>query len=148
MFGLFASSVGGANVKQSMIERRVLCFAPETGDIAKFGSDNLGEVMEIKVFRSKGRKRVQPDLQEYQSRPGTLHFDKKGAQQQAKGGIKYASVDTECCVEVANRSTASSMQDSCLANTQSVSTSMHLSIRSVGRLLRSATTTAPGVRDF
>ncbi|KAK4693180.1 hypothetical protein P7C71_g4170, partial [Lecanoromycetidae sp. Uapishka_2] len=90
MFGLFDSSVGGANVRQSMIERRVLCFAPEAGhhSNSRFGSDNLGEVMEIKVFRSKGRKRVQADLKEYQSSPGMPHIDKKGAQQTAKGGIK------------------------------------------------------------
>lgn len=90
MFGLFDSSVGGANVKQSMIERRVLCFAPDAGDDGngKFMPDNLNEVMEITVFRSKGRKRVEPALQEYQSQPGMPHVDKKGAQQQAKGGIK------------------------------------------------------------
>jgi hypothetical protein len=90
IFGLFDSSVGGANMKQSTIERRVLCFAPDAGDGGnrKFASDDLGEVMEIRVFRSKGRKRVQPDLQEYQSQPGAAHVDKKGAQQQAKGGIK------------------------------------------------------------
>lgn len=90
MFGIFDSSVGGANVKQSMIERRVLCFAPdaEAGGIGQMEWNNLNEVMEIRVFRSKGRKRVEPVLQEYQSRPGVPHVDKKGAQQTAKGGIK------------------------------------------------------------
>lgn len=88
MFGLYKSVQGQGFIRQAFIERRVLCFSPEAVDTGKFASDNLRDVMEIKVFRSKGRKRISPDIQEYQSPPSVQHVDKKGAQQQAGAGIK------------------------------------------------------------
>ena len=90
MFGLFESSVKRGNVQASAIERRLLCFGPEktSSAINKFGSENLSNRIEIKVFRSKGRQRVHHDLQEYQTEPGTLHVDKKGVRQLAKGNLK------------------------------------------------------------
>ena len=88
MFGLYDSVQGRDFIRQALIERRVLCFSPEAVDTGKFASDNLGDVMEIKVFRSKGRKRISPDIQEYQSSPSAQHVDKKGTQQQAGAGVK------------------------------------------------------------
>lgn len=88
MFGLYESIQGQGFIRQALIERRVLCFSPEAVDTGKFAPDNLRDVMEIKVFRSKGRKRISPDIQEYQSPPSVQHVDKKGAQQQAGAGIK------------------------------------------------------------
>ena len=88
MFGLFDSIQGRGFVRQSLIERRVLCFTPEAIGRGKLVTDHLNDLMEIKVFRSKGRKRIMPDIQEYQSSPGVQHVDKKGPQQQVGAGIK------------------------------------------------------------
>jgi hypothetical protein len=88
MFGLYDSVQGRGFIRQGLIERRVLCFSPEAAETGKYTGDNLRDVMEIKVFRSKGRKRINPDIQEYQSSPGVQHVDKKGAQQKAGAGMK------------------------------------------------------------
>lgn len=88
MFGLYDSVQGRGFIREELIERRVLCFSPEAAETGNYTGDNLRDVMEIKVFRSKGRKRINPDIQEYQSSPGVQHVDKKGAQQKAGAGIK------------------------------------------------------------
>lgn len=41
---------------ESTIERRMMCFS---------GSENPNDVMEIKVYRAKGRQRITPQLQDY-----------------------------------------------------------------------------------
>lgn len=88
MFGLFDSTQRRGTLRQSFFERRVLCFSPEAETGQSEIPDSLSDVMEVKVFRSKGRKRIEPELQEYQSSPGAQHNDKKGTQRQAVNGIK------------------------------------------------------------
>lgn len=88
MFGIFDSTQGSGTLRQSLFERRVLCFSPEVETAQSEVPDSLSDVMEIKVFRSKGRKSIVPELQEYQSSPGVQHIDKKGTQRQADDGIK------------------------------------------------------------
>ena len=41
---------------ESTVERRMMCFS---------GSENPNDVMEIKVYRAKGRQRITPQLQDY-----------------------------------------------------------------------------------
>ena len=92
MFGLYDSSQGNGALKQSLFERRVLCFRPETRSVQSEVPENPSDFMEIKVFRSKGRMRVKPELHEYQSSQGLQRVDKRGPQRQADAGIKYISL--------------------------------------------------------
>ena len=87
MFGIFDSTQIFGSVRQSFFERRVLCFSHEAETVQSEVPDSLSGLMEIKVFRSKGRKRIEPELQEYQSSLGVQHSDKKGTQRQADDGI-------------------------------------------------------------
>ena len=89
MFGLF--DVGSGYGKQPLLERRVLRFAPEPGESDNHTLGNFGNFMEVRVFRSKGRKRVKPDVQESPGVCGRLHAVQKGSQMQAEGGIKYVA---------------------------------------------------------
>ncbi len=88
MFGLFKPSRTSGLTKEATLQRRVLCFGPDIGGLDNRALDNLGDVMEIKVFRSKGRKRIKPDVQKLQSIGNSLSIDRKGSQQQVAGGIK------------------------------------------------------------
>ena len=88
MFGLFKPGRSSGVAKGSNLQRRVLCFGPDIVDPDNRGHDNLSDVMEIKVFRSKGRKRIKPDMQPLQSVGISPSIDKKGSQLQAGGGIK------------------------------------------------------------
>ncbi len=88
MFGLFKPSHTSGLAKEATLQRRVLCFGPDIGGLDNRALDNLGDVMEIKVFRSKGRKRIKPDVQKLQSIGNSLSIDRKGSPQQVAGGIK------------------------------------------------------------
>ena len=88
MFGLFDSGQVYENIPVSLFERRVLCFSPEAGTVQSKVLDSLHDVIEIKVFRSKGRKRIRPEIEMYQSSPGVQRSDKKGAQTQADDSIQ------------------------------------------------------------
>lgn len=49
---------------QPVIERRAMCFvSPEEAASAVHASNSFEDVMEMKVYRSKGRKRIQPILE-------------------------------------------------------------------------------------
>lgn len=49
---------------QPVIERRAMCFmSPEEAASAVHASNSFEDVMELKVYRSKGRKRIQPILE-------------------------------------------------------------------------------------
>ena len=87
MFGLFDFTRIDGNVIQSGLERRVLCFSSEAETVQNGVPDSLSGLMEIKVFRSKGRKRIEPEVQSYQSSLGVQHTDKKGTKQRADDGI-------------------------------------------------------------
>lgn len=82
MFGLFAS--GRSLSKSAEVERRVLCFGSES-ESAFNGTDpppSLEDVMEVKVFRSKGRKRIAAEVKGYQPVPshGPVGETRKGPQ--------------------------------------------------------------------
>ncbi len=86
MFGLF--DAGPTNSKHPQIERRVLCFGAEHGH--GLTSNNLNDFVEVKVFRSKGRKRIAPRLEDYQSLSGKADADRNKSQLHSSGnGIKY-----------------------------------------------------------
>lgn len=88
MFGIFKPGRSSRLAKEATVQRRVLCFGPDIGDLDNHGVDSLSDVMEIKVFRSKGRRRIKPDVQPLQSVGLSPSIDKKRLQQQAGGGIK------------------------------------------------------------
>ena len=91
MFGLFKPKrTSGLAKGAAALERRVLCFCPDEAS-ADYGTlDNLNDVMEIKVFRSKARKRIEPEVKTLQSTGVSPNVDrgKSPQQQQAAGGIK------------------------------------------------------------
>ena len=88
MFGLF--SPGPSPFPHSEIERRALCFGPNHSNSSVFTWDNLNDVLEVKVFRSKGRKKIAPKLEEFQNLAGKANVDKNKSQLHSSGnGIKY-----------------------------------------------------------
>ncbi|CAF9916262.1 hypothetical protein IMSHALPRED_003023 [Imshaugia aleurites] len=91
MFGLFKPSLSPGLAKGAALQRRVLCFGPDIAGLDNHGVDNLGDVLEIKVFRSKGRKRIKPDARTLQSVGISPSIDGKRSQQQAGGGINQST---------------------------------------------------------
>ena len=57
MFGLYTA-------KDQRVERRVLCFGPASDELESMAG-GLGDTMEIKVFRAKGRKRIVPEVERF-----------------------------------------------------------------------------------
>ncbi|KAF6237127.1 hypothetical protein HO173_004595 [Letharia columbiana] len=94
MFGLFKPGHSSALARGTTLQQRVLCFGPDTAGLDNGALDNLSDVMEIKVFRSKGRKRVKPGFQTIQSVGISPNIDKKKSQQQAVGGINLVNAGT------------------------------------------------------
>ena len=89
MFGLFTPSRISGLAKGAVLERRVLCFCPDIGHLDHPAQNSLSDVMEVRVFRSKGRKRIKPEAKTLQSVGIPPNFDrKKSPMQQAAGGIK------------------------------------------------------------
>ena len=106
VFGLFKPSRTSGLIKYDTLERRVLCFRPDIAGLDHPPLDNLSDVMEIRVFRSKARKRIRPEAQKLQSTGMPPNLDRKRSpQQQATGGIKYV---------VLSFPTATSRQLTCL----------------------------------
>ena len=90
MFGLFKPDRTSGLAKCADLERRVLCFRPDITGLDHPPLDNLSDVMEIRVFRSKARMRIRPEVQTLQSTGMPLNIDRKRSPtQQATGGIKY-----------------------------------------------------------
>lgn len=87
MFGLFDSEQSWFG--ECGVEKRAFCFARECGGARKMRSDNLGDVIEIRVYRSKGRRRTEPELTQF--RQSALGEDVRGKEQQEinGGSIKY-----------------------------------------------------------
>ena len=87
-FGLFHP--GPSPFPHSEIERRVFCFEPNPSHGSNFTVDNLNDVLEVRVFRSKGRKQIAPQLPDFQSLPGRSNIDRNRSQLHSSGnGIKY-----------------------------------------------------------
>ena len=82
MFGLFACP-GGRGV-----ERRVLTFGPVSGGMPEPGS--FDDFMEVRVYRSRGRRRVIPEVNEYQitGMQGSVSGSKKMAPVYRGDGIE------------------------------------------------------------
>ena len=89
MFGLFKPGRTSSLTKSATLERRVLCFSPAVTALDHVALDDLSDVMEIKVFRSKARKRFKPEVRTLQSTGISPNLGRKrSTQQQAAGGIK------------------------------------------------------------
>ena len=90
MFGLYGTGETWLGAKG--IERRVLCFASDTngGDDGEKTSGNIqGDIMEVKVYRSKGRKRIQPEVQSFDYSPRTQNIVSKRRNESGEEGIWY-----------------------------------------------------------
>lgn len=87
MFGLFESEQSWYG--EHGIEKRAFCFATEDGGASRMRSDNLGDVMEVRVYRSKGRRRTEPEMTPFKQ--SALNVDTSGGEQQQNSGwiIKY-----------------------------------------------------------
>ena len=86
MFGLFDSEQSWFG--ENGIEKRAFCFAGENGGAGRMRSNNLGDVMEVKVYRSKGRRRTEPEMVQFgQSALSNTAGDEQ--QQNSGGRIKY-----------------------------------------------------------
>lgn len=84
MFGLF--SPGPGLLGHSLVERRVLFFGPDSDHVDNLTLDSQNDVMEIKVFRSKSRNRIAPEVQDFQSLSGSANS--KSQQHATDSGIK------------------------------------------------------------
>lgn len=86
MFGLYDSETG--------VERRILCF----GRGAKPGENTAvdqDEVMEIKIYRAKGRMRIKPRVDNLQDAIGGAK-NLKGPVPNAIGSIRQAMTLMQC----------------------------------------------------
>lgn len=89
MFGLFKPSRTSGLARGTTLQRRVLCFSPDPAAFDRLALDSLSDVMEIKVFRSKARKRIKPEVKTFHATRISPDVDKKKSpQQQAAGSIK------------------------------------------------------------
>ena len=94
MFGLF--DPGSRPTESNQLEQRVFCFGPDRAHKDKLPSlDDLRDVIEIRVFRSKGRKRIKPEVGGVQTIPGKTDTDRTKSQLHSKeNGVKYALIMT------------------------------------------------------
>ena len=86
MFGLYDS--GETFFGQPAIEKRMLCFSNENGRLLDPSVNNLKDVMEVKVFRSNGRKRIPPGPQHSKDVAAARDSTMKSPQQHGGGGIR------------------------------------------------------------
>lgn len=86
MFGLYDS--GDCWMGESGVERRILCF----GRGAKPGENpavDSSDVMEIKIYRAKGRMRIKPQIDEFRALVGGSD-NVKGPKPNNIGSIRQA----------------------------------------------------------
>ena len=88
MFGLYRA--GEYQQGKPGIEKRVFCFASEdSGSRKGFGSrDRLGDVMEVRVYRARGRKRTWPELVELKAPLKKENGQKRAAQRNSGSGVE------------------------------------------------------------
>ena len=84
MFGLY--DYGEKWKGQPLIERRILCFGNDKKGAKKVLENYLGDLVEIRVYRARGRKQIQPFTESYQTR--TRPKNKKSLQKAKEGGIE------------------------------------------------------------
>lgn len=88
MFGLYCA--GESRLGKSGIEKRVFCFAGEdygNGQL-RGNRDRLMDVMEVKVYRAKGRKRIWPELVELKEPTKKGTGQKRAAQRSSGSGVE------------------------------------------------------------
>lgn len=90
MFAMFDS--GEIWMGRPTIEMRALCFGSEPEKAAKPHPNGLEDVMEIKVYRSKGRKRIPPQVQNF--RDMSSMAARKSSKQGDAGGVKSVHLPT------------------------------------------------------
>lgn len=88
MFGLYDS--GAVFFGQRVIEKRILSFSNENGLVPDNTVNDPRDVMEVKVFRSKGRKRIKPAVEDFHNIVAAKNSTMRGPQQHGGGGIRQA----------------------------------------------------------
>jgi len=89
MFGVYEA--GESWLGERGVEKRVFCFASEDyGKRRCDGGDGAGagDVMEVKVYRSNGRKRIWPEVDEFEVSAKKVNGQKKAPQHRGGGGVK------------------------------------------------------------
>ena len=85
MFGLYDS--GESWMGESGVERRILCF----GRGAKPGENmaaDLEDIMEIKIYRARGRKRIKPRVDDFHDLIGGTEGALKSSKPNSIGSIR------------------------------------------------------------
>ena len=77
-----------SNSTERLIERRVLCWGPDPVETRKSTEVNHNDVMEIRVFRSRSRKRTVPKVEQFSA--AAIHQD---PYDQTRTSIKSVSHD-------------------------------------------------------
>lgn len=86
MFGLFESEQSWFG--ECGVEKRAFCFAREDGSIRR-PVHNLGDVMEVRVYRSKGRRKTEPELTQFKQFAQRNNAGGNGQREDNEGRIKY-----------------------------------------------------------
>lgn len=88
MFGVYCA--GDSRLGKVGIEKRVFCFASEEYGSGKVdGSrERLGDVMEVRVYRARGRKRIWPELVELKEPTKKGNSQKRAAQRSCGSGVE------------------------------------------------------------
>lgn len=89
MFGLYDS--GAVFFGQRVIEKRILSFSNENGFVPDHTVDDPKDVMEVKVFRAKGRKRIKPAVEVFHNIVAAKNSTMKSPHQLGGGGIRQAT---------------------------------------------------------
>ena len=89
MFGIFDAGRNEKGVKK--FEKRVLSFSAGS-ELERLNRTTHGDVMELKVYRSKGRKRVKPEIDGFRdAQPEIEKLENEAVSEKtANGGVRYA----------------------------------------------------------
>ena len=92
MFGVFDS--GEVFFGERAVEKRNLCFVSEESAVKKVDKvkdfiDSSKDVMEVKVFRSKGRKRIRPEMEPFVHVAAAKISELKQSREAGGGGVRY-----------------------------------------------------------
>ena len=122
MFGLFDAEPGWFG--EGGVEKRAFCFARERGGEA-VNEGGLGDVLEVRVFRSKGRRRTEPEMGRFAQSALGDEASGGGEQQNNNGGrIKFdIPLDSSAqAVSLISYPTVSPTPGSCHINTPAATT--------------------------
>ncbi|KAL9603283.1 MAG: hypothetical protein Q9219_001306 [cf. Caloplaca sp. 3 TL-2023] len=101
MYGLYDS--GERWMGEPGVEARVFNFTSESTTTHPL-NDSLGQAMEVRVYRARGRKRIKPDIENFQAvvarsndqRLGTQSKGSKSHLQNIKGAIRTDEIHKAC----------------------------------------------------